>query len=477
MRGDHAANRIKRQPRSRRTCPGGWGNSIFSPFALAGSYVHCYLTDTKSAYIDTKRVFVSAEIMEPVMPSVALSANLVRTATCPPNKGKLDLFDTNCKGLMLEVRTSGGRTWYLRHTDARGRQRQHRIADARDLSLDSARKQANRLRGQIALGHDPGQERAALRMVPTFAEFIRDRYMPFVQGYKRAWRTDDSLLRNHLLPVLGGKHLDEITKNDIITIHHGRRAAGAAPASANRLLVLLRCCFNLALKWEVAGLTKNPTAGIPLLEENNKRERYLSMEEVRHLYDAVVASKSEMLKYIVPMLILTGARKREVLDARWEDFDLTRRLWRIPLCKTGKARHVPLSDGMLGLLQSIPRFDGCPFVVPNLKSRLPFVSIFVAWQTARKAAGLPDVRVHDLRHSYASFLINAGRSLYEVQRLLGHTQIKTTQRYAHLKPETLLDATNSAAQSMGVAFFAALPSPPTLGGEALGIVVTTPVIP
>jgi integrase len=339
------------------------------------------------------------------MPIIALTANLVHAAVCPGGKGKLDLFDTTCKGLQLEVRASGGRTWYLRYTDARGRQRQLRISDAQDLSLDQARKQADRLRGRIALGEDPGQERAVLRSIPTFAEFIADRYMPFIKGYKRAWRTDESLLRNHLLPRLGGRLLDEITKNDIVTIHHGRRAAGAAPGSANRLLILLRYAFNLALKWEVPGLTKNPTAGVPLFEENNKLERYLSREEAQRLYAALLDSDNEMLRYIVPMLILTGARKREVLDARWEDIDMARRLWRIPICKTGKARHVPLSEGLLRLLESIPRFDGCPFVVPNPKTRRPFVSIFYSWDTARKAADIPDVRIHDLRHNSASRII------------------------------------------------------------------------
>jgi hypothetical protein len=183
--------------------------------------------------------------------------------------------------LLLEVRASGGKTWYLRYTDGRGRKRQLRIADARDLSLEQARRQADRLRGRIALGEDPAQERTALRAVPTFAEFVEDRYLPFVKGYKRSWKTDESLLRNHLIPRLGSRHLDEITKNDIIAIHHGRRADGAAPGSANRLLILMRYVFNLALKWELPGVTKNPTEGVLLFEENNKRERYLSKEEAQ----------------------------------------------------------------------------------------------------------------------------------------------------------------------------------------------------
>jgi integrase len=156
-----------------------------------------------------------------------------------------------------------------------------------------------------------------------------------------------------------------------------------------------------------------------------------------------------MLKHIVPMLILTGARKREVLDAQWQDFDLERRQWKIPMSKSGSARHVPLSDGALAVLREVPQVEGCSYTFANPKTRLPYASIFRSWDNARKRAGLAEVRIHDLRHSFASLLINQGRSLYEVQRLLGHTQVKTTQRYAHLANETLLAAANAATDAVG----------------------------
>ena len=127
------------------------------------------------------------------------------------------------------------------------------------------------------------------------------------------------------------------------------------------------------------------------------------------------------------------------------------RHWRIHTTKLGKPRFVPMSDGVVTLLESLPRLD-CEWVFANPKTLKPYVSIFCAWNTARTKAGLADVRIHDLRHSYASFLVNAGRSLYEVQRLLGHTQIKTTQRYAHLSHDTLLDATNSVNTTLAGMF-------------------------
>jgi integrase len=224
-----------------------------------------------------------------------------------------------------------------------------------------------------------------------------------------------------------------------------------APGSCNRLLILLRYLFSCAIKWETPGIKNNPTAGIPLMKEDNQKERYLSTQEAQRLYNQLQQSDNQMLQFIVPMLILTGARKREVLDARWEDFDFDRRHWRIHTTKLGKPRFVPMSDGVVTLLESVPRFD-CAWVFPNAKTLKPYVSFFCSWNSARGKADLQDVRIHDLRHSYASFLVNAGRSLYEVQRLLGHTQIKTTQRYAHLSHDTLLDATNSVTNVLGGMF-------------------------
>jgi integrase len=385
------------------------------------------------------------------MAQISLTQAFVNTAVCPSDQTKQEITDKACKGLVLEVRQSGGKTYYLRYTNHRGKQRQYRIGNATVLTLSQARCKSKLALNQAALGQDPCEEKEQTKSVPTFADFIADQYMPYVKSYKRSWDTDVSLLKNHLLPRFGKRYMDEITRQDIVKMHADRKASGAAPGSANRLLIMMRYIFNLALKWEVAGIKSNPCKGIPLMEENNKMERYLSVEEAERLYGAVCKSENAMLKYIVPMLILTGARKREVLDARWEDFDLGRRAWRIPISKSGKARHVPLSDGALALLATMPRTMECKWAFANPETGKPYVSIFYAWNTARKIVGLSDVRMHDLRHSFASLLINSGRTLYEVQHILGHTQVKTTQRYAHLSQDTLLAAANSATTALGAA--------------------------
>lgn len=389
------------------------------------------------------------------MPHATLDAQFVRTAVCPEGKSKVDYYDTAITGFILEVRSSGGKTFHLRYRDAHGKQRQHKIGDSKSLTFDKARQAAVQLRSQVVLGGNPSDERKTKRAIPTLAEFSEDRYMLYAKGHKRSWSIDDSYLRNHLLPQFGSRHLDQISLHEVITFHQAKREAGLAAATCNRAVILLRYMYNLAKKWKVPGAEINPTHGAQLFVLNNARERYLTVEETLRLKDAVQRSENQQLQFIVPLLLMTGARKRELLDARWEDFDLNRRNWRIPTSKSGKPRHVPLSAVVVEILGQLTRWDGCPYVVPNPHTRLPYVSIYCSWNTARQEAGLPEVRMHDLRHSMASNMVNSGRSIYEVSNVLGHTQLKTTQRYSHLSQETLIAAVDAAANATGTAWASA----------------------
>lgn len=384
------------------------------------------------------------------MPIINLTTEFLKQSSCPDGKKKEVFFDISCRGLIFEVRNTGGRTYYLKYRDGRGHARQQKLADARDISLPQARQLASNKRNQIAMGHDPLQEKRALKQIPNLSEFIHDRYLPYVESYKRSWKCDKGLLQNHIEPIWGKRYLDQVSKDDIIALLSKQRQTHA-PGSCNRLLILLRYMFSLPTKWDLPYAQVNPTKGIPLMKEETIKERFLSAEEAQNLFAQLHRSENTMLQYIVPMLILTGARKREVLDARWEDFDYERRSWRIHTTKLGKPRYVPISDGLMSLLKTVPKY-ACTWVFPNPKTLKPFVSIYHSWHRARTDAGLEEVRMHDLRHSYASFLVNAGRSLFEVQKLLGHTQVKTTQRYAHLSHETLLDASNAVNVAVGPLF-------------------------
>lgn len=373
-------------------------------------------------------------------------------------QGKVRLFDTELPGFLCEVSTAGRKSFHIVTQDEFGRQRQKKVADFPAVSVKAAREQAVSLlqavRSDGAAVLDAGRER---RACPTLAEFVRERYLPHVKTTKRSWHTDESFLRNHLLPALGSRRLAEITLDDMQCFYRADLARGAARGSANRRIILMRYLFNLAIKWGTPGVTHNPAREVELVDPQNTRERFLCSEEMVRLQEAVESSPNKLLRFIVPALLLTGLRKREVLDARWEHIDFEARTWFVPHTKSGKPRTVQLSDTLVGLLRSVPRREGeagaeagAEWVFASPKTGKPFVSIFYAWDTARKKAGIPEVRMHDLRHTFASLLINSSYELYDVMSALGHTQMRTTMRYAHLSRERKRAAVEAVAEKSGL---------------------------
>ncbi len=367
----------------------------------------------------------------------------INDLACSQEKGREFYRDTNCRGLTVEVRSTGGKTYYLCYNDARGKQRLYRIANALDITPIQARQLCDRARAQIAMGNDPAQVKQQHRAAPTLAQFFNESYLPYIQSYKRSWETDVSVFKNHVLPHIGELYIDAISTKDIGTVM-SRAKLHLCNGSSNKILILLRYMFNLAIRWRTAGVTENPTATLKLGKVTAHRERFLSAAETQRLLEAVNLSANTKLKYIIPMLLLTGARKREVLDAKWRDVDKERSFWRIPVTKSGRERHVPLSAAALDLLGKVPHSRFSDYIFENPKTRKSFSSIFFSWDAARTRAGLKDVRIHDLRHSFASFLVNAGCSLYEVQKILGHASVSMTQRYSHLNQESLLRAVSHA---------------------------------
>lgn len=383
------------------------------------------------------------------MPSLNLTQNFVdRSNLCPKGKKKIDYFDQKVTGLLLKVLVSGQKTWYLRYATDHGRMREKKLASAAVLSLFDARELARRHLSDIARGDDPFDRKDAMKAIPTLSTFVSERYMPYMRSHKRSWATDETLLRVHVLPQWGHLHLDEITSAHVNKLL-GDHLKTHKPASTNRLYDTLNTVFHLAITWKV-GVTENPLKDVRRYQQNNKRERYLTEDEAKQLFKALESTNSSQLKAIVTMLLLTGARLSEVLNARWKDFDTDARVWTIEFNKSGKTRYVPLSDSATRLIDNLPRLEACPYAFANPQTRRPYTSIYNAWNSVRKRAGLADLRIHDLRHSFASFLVNGGRSLYEVQKILGHTQISTTQRYAHLRQETLLEAASTAMNSVPV---------------------------
>jgi len=378
------------------------------------------------------------------MPCATITAKLARDATCPASREKIDFFDTDQRGFLLEVRSSGRRTFYQRYVDAHGRQRQFKIGAANVLSVEQARRKGRSVVAEALLGTDPQARRQEMRATPTLADLVRERYLPHAKSTKRSWQTDETMLRVHILPALGHLTLDQVGNERIAELINAMRANGYASGTTNRVLVLLRYIFNLARKWNVPGVGANPTAGLGMAPEVH-RQRFLTAEETRRLIAAIDEDENQVAAQAIKLLLLTGARRNEITQAKWEHVDRQRRTLLVPVSKSGKPRTIALNGAAITLLRSIPRDQGSEYIFPSPYSGHPFASLFYPWDRIRRRAGLGDVRLHDLRHSFASFLVNEGVSLYVVQGLLGHTQVRMTQRYAHLAPQTLLDAAEVVA--------------------------------
>jgi integrase len=393
------------------------------------------------------------------MPRVRISPAFVKSAICSPEHRKIYFFDIDQRGFMLEVRSSGGKTYYQRYTDSRGRERQFKIGPADVLGLAVARRQARAVSAQALVGADPQSRKAELRTIPTLAELVRDRYLPHVKSYKRSWRTDETVLRIHILPEFGTQYVDQVRGEPIAALVRRMREAGYATGTTNRVVIVLRHIFNLARKWRVSGVSENPTAGIALAPDVN-RERFLSVEEAQRLIASIEQDENEVAKRAIMLLLLTGARRNEVTHARWEHVDWDKRTLFVPLSKSGKPRTIALNAPAIELLRAIRPGDASPYIFPAPTTNRPSPSLYFPWQRIRVRAGLPDLRLHDLRHSFASFLVNNGVSLYVVQGLLGHAHTRYTQRYAHLTSDTLLDAAETMSGVIAVDHGALAPEHP-----------------
>ncbi len=383
-----------------------------------------------------------------------LTDRFARSAAAPAsNRSYAIYYDTEVKGFGLRVTKAGFRAFVLNYR-SRGVERRLTIGSFPDWKVSAAREEAKRLKRLIDQGRDPMGERHEERAAPTVNDLV-DRYLAEHAPRKRerSRQEDESLIRQWIRPELGNKQVVDLRHADVERLHRKITGRGA-PIRANRTAALLSKMFNLAIRWEMR--TNNPVRGIERNAEE-KRNRYLAGDEFRRLTEALATHPNQRAANAIRLLALTGARRSEALAAEWSQFDLEAGIWVKPSSHTKQKREhrVPLSAPARQLLVEIraaadrnaegANRERSPFVFPAQRAARKgaghLIEIKGPWAAICKTAQLSGVRVHDLRHSYASILASAGLSLPVIGALLGHTQPGTTARYAHLFDDPLRAAT------------------------------------
>lgn len=396
------------------------------------------------------------------MRQAKLTKRLVDATVCTGSEEER-VWDSELSGFCLRVYPSGRKSYGVKYR-VDGRQRWFTIgAHGNPWSPEEARARARQILNGAAVGEDAALEKRERRAALTVAQLI-ERYLtegPATKPSKRAssWKADKSNLNNHVRPRLGSKPVGDVKRADCLKLYRdiaagtiksdtrtkrrGRAIIRGGQGIAKRTLGSMSAMLTWAVEMELAA--SNPAKGLKLPAQRSL-ERFLSREEAARLLatlDAMEGDRSVTSAHadIVRLLLLTGARKGEIVGLRWSEVDLERRRLVLPPERTkagGKTgiRRIPLSRSAADIIRK--RANGADYVFPSLRNpAAPTTEMQSSWEAIRKRAELPDVRLHDLRHTFASFAAADGESLFLIGKVLGHASTAMTERYAHLADDPL----------------------------------------
>jgi integrase len=368
------------------------------------------------------------------------------------------LWDTKLRGFGLFVHKSGTKVFILKKRTVNNRQTKITIGRFGELTIDQARKMALERTSELIKGGDPSQCKRKEREIPRFDHFAR-RYLAEhceIKNKPTTLRNNKAIIENILIPRFGAMAISRFGHDEVLKLRNSMRRT---PYRANRAIALIRHMMNLAEQLGHRPPHTNPCPkGITLSER--KRERFLDDDELARLAKTLRAEEAQWRPllpqfawelspvFAVRLLVLTGARLSEILTLRWDDVDLKHQTLRLKDSKTGP-KPIYLSEQAIEVLLSIPRCSANPYVIVGRKPGSRLVNLQKPWRRIRAAAGLPDVRLHDLRHTYASYGATSGLGLPIIGTLLGHRSAATTHRYAHVANRPAHEAARHIGNRIG----------------------------
>lgn len=381
------------------------------------------------------------------MSKLKLTSTFCRDVTCQPGKRKEVYRCTEQTGFGLEVRQSGA-TFYFYYTKTNGKAAQIKIGARGDISFEDAKRRAKELRSQYVLGGDPAAEKASRKAIIDYAD-LADMHVEHAQRTLRSHACVELAYRQYLKPRFGKLRINEVEPQAIEKFFAELRQT-KAPATVDRLRLVMNRGYRLAQLWNLPGADRNPLTAVARPRYDNKRTCLLSPQQVETLLAACGKSENTMLKPIVQFALATAARKREILDARFEHINFDRAEWFLPVTKNGHPRTIPLSAAAMAVVKALPRKEGCDWLFANPATGKPFNTIKRAWKTATDAAGLPGMHFHDTRHAAIGAMISNNVSLHVAGKIAGHLRPESTARYAAIADATLAAAVEAGAANLNL---------------------------
>ncbi len=342
-------------------------------------------------------------------------------------------WDDQIKGFGVRVYPSGKKSFVITYRNQTNSKRFFTLGDYGVLTVTEARDMPKKKLAEVLHGDDPQAEREEKRKEITFIE-LSHQYLNQVKGHKRSWKKDEQRLRDHILPVIGKRKLTEITYNELVNLIIKIKDK-TSPSTANRCIALIKHMLKREMD------EQSPAKKLKIYPEPPSRDIVLTVDEIHRLIEACDVDENIIISSLFKMAMFTGRRPGELKNAKWQDVNLERRIWRLPHTKAGEQQYVPLNDLALSVLQALPRKQENPFVFYGEKEGKSINFYHRAWLRIVKRAKITYIPPYGLRHNYASMLIGGGVPLATVQPLMGHKSITTTMRYAHHRPDHLFDGT------------------------------------